>query len=44
MPELPEVEAIRSVLEPQIQGLGIEQISIRRLEVVAHPTADEFCK
>ena len=44
MPELPEVEAIRSVLEPQIQGLGIERISIRRLEVVAHPTADEFCK
>lgn len=44
MPELPEVEAIRRVIEPQIQGLTIEQITVSRREVVAHPTADEFCR
>ena len=44
MPELPEVEAIRRVIEPQIQGLAIEQIAVNRPEVVAHPTADEFCR
>ena len=26
MPELPEVEAIRQVLEPQVQGLTIQDI------------------
>lgn len=43
MPELPEVEVIRRVLEPQIKGLAIEQITVNRPEVVAHPAADEFC-
>ena len=44
MPELPEVEAIRRVIEPQIQGLTIEQITVNRPEVVAYPTVDEFCR
>lgn len=44
MPELPEVETIRRVIEPQIQGLAIEQITVRRPEVAAHPAADEFCR
>lgn len=44
MPELPEVETIRRVIEPQIQGLTIEQITVNRPEVVAHPTVDEFCR
>lgn len=43
MPELPEIESIKRVIEPQIQGLGIEQIHVSRQEVVAHPAADEFC-
>ena len=43
MPELPEVEAVRRVIEPQIQGLAIEQIIVKRPEVVAHPTVNEFC-
>lgn len=43
MPELPEIETIKRVIEPQIQGLGIEQIHVSRPEVVAHPAADEFC-
>lgn len=43
MPELPEIEAVKRVLEPQIQGLVIENIIIRRPEITACPTADEFC-
>ncbi|MBC8547020.1 bifunctional DNA-formamidopyrimidine glycosylase/DNA-(apurinic or apyrimidinic site) lyase [Clostridiaceae bacterium NSJ-31] len=44
MPELPEIETIKSVIEPQVQGLTIENVLINRPEVIAHPTADEFCK
>ena len=44
MPELPEVETIRRVIEPQIQGCRIAEITINRPEVVAHPGADEFCR
>ncbi len=43
MPELPEVETIRRVIEPQIQGLTIEQVLINRPEIIAHPAASEFC-
>ena len=43
MPELPEIEAIKRVIEPQIQGLAIEQVTVNRPEVIAHPAADEFC-
>lgn len=43
MPELPEVETIKRVIEPQIQGLVIDKVTIKRLEVVAYPAADEFC-
>lgn len=44
MPELPEVETIKNVIEPQIQGLTVKNVTINRPEVVAYPTADEFCK
>lgn len=43
MPELPEVETIRRVLEPQIKGLRIEKTTVNRSEVIAYPTAAEFC-
>lgn len=43
MPELPEVETIKRVIEPQIQGLVIAQVTVNRPEVVAHPAADDFC-
>ncbi len=43
MPELPEIEAIRRVIEPQMQGLAIERIAVGRPEVIAHPAAGEFC-
>lgn len=44
MPELPEVETIRRVLEPQIQGLTIKNIAVNRPEVIAHPNCGEFCR
>ena len=44
MPELPEVEAIKRVIEPQIRGLAIERITVNRPEVIAHPAADAFCR
>lgn len=42
MPELPEIETIKRVIEPQIRGLSIQRISVRKPEVIAHPVADEF--
>lgn len=44
MPELPEVETVKRVIGPQIQGLGIETVMVRRPEVAAYPGADEFCR
>lgn len=44
MPELPEVETIKRVIEPQIQGLIIENVTVKRPEVTAYPTAGEFCQ
>lgn len=44
MPELPEVETIKRVIEPQIQGLVIEKVMVKRPEVTAYPTAEEFCR
>lgn len=44
MPELPEVETIRRVLEPQVKGLIITAVTVNHLEVIGHPTAEEFCQ
>ena len=44
MPELPEVETIRRVLEPQIKGLTITEVTVNRPEVIGHPTAEGFCQ
>ncbi len=44
MPELPEIETIKRVIEPQIKGLAIQQITVNRPEVIARPAADEFCR
>ena len=43
MPELPEIETIKRVIEPQIQGLMIDKVNVKRPEVVAYPAADKFC-
>lgn len=44
MPELPEVETIKRVLEPQLKGLTITKVTVNRPEVIARPAADEFCR
>lgn len=44
MPELPEVETIRRVLEPQIKGVTITTVTVNRRSVIGHPTAEEFCQ
>ena len=43
MPELPEVETIKRVLEPQIKGLSIQKVIAVRPEVIGYPTGAEFC-
>ena len=42
MPELPEIETVKSVIEPQIQGLTIGNVTVNRPEVIAYPTAKAF--
>ncbi len=44
MPELPEVETIKRVLDPQLQGLVIKNVVLNRPEVIAYPNGDEFCR
>ena len=44
MPELPEVETIKRIIEPQIKGRRIEKAVLRRPEIIACPTADSFCE
>lgn len=44
MPELPEVETIRRVLEPYIKGLTIAAVTVNRRSVIGHPTAEGFCQ
>lgn len=44
MPELPEVETIKRVLESQLKGLTITKVTVNRPEVTAYPAADEFCR
>ncbi|MBR5519912.1 MAG: bifunctional DNA-formamidopyrimidine glycosylase/DNA-(apurinic or apyrimidinic site) lyase [Clostridia bacterium] len=43
MPELPEVEMVRSVLEPQLIGKTIAEATVLRAEVVEYPNAEAFC-
>lgn len=42
MPELPEVETIRRILEPQIMGRSILSITVYRPEIIEHPSAEQF--
>lgn len=43
MPELPEVQTVINVLEPQIRGMIVSNITINKPQVIAYPTVDEFC-
>ena len=42
MPELPEVETVRTALEPGLIGKTILSAEIKNAKVIARPTADEF--
>jgi formamidopyrimidine-DNA glycosylase len=42
MPELPEVEIIRRIIEPQITGQMIKQVDVKNEQIIAHPKAEEF--
>lgn len=33
MPELPEIEAIKRVIEPQIKGFAVQRITVNKPEV-----------
>ena len=43
MPELPEVETIKRVLESQVRNLEISDITANRPDIIAHPSAEIFC-
>lgn len=42
MPELPESETIRQVLEPQIKGDKIMEVTIGRSEIISFPMLIPF--
>lgn len=42
MPELPEVETVRRVLEPQLIGRAITKPELRRPEILARPSLEQF--
>lgn len=44
MPELPEVETIRRVLEPQLKNQTIQGVTIHHPQVIAYPEPDNFCR
>lgn len=44
MPELPEIETVKRVLEPRLRGLTITNVTVKRPEITAYPNAEEFCR
>lgn len=44
MPELPEVETVKSVIAPQITGLKIKEICVRTPGIIAHPGPEKFVR
>lgn len=42
MPELPEVETIRKIIEPQITDLKIMNVTINNAQIIAHPDENKF--
>lgn len=42
MPELPEVETVKRIIEPQIKGRNILRGIVHQPQVIAHPDAEEF--
>lgn len=44
MPELPEIETIRRIVEPQVAGRTIRAVRLLQEHVVAHPAPDAFVR
>ena len=42
MPELPEVETVRRILEPQLAGRTVETVEVYNEQIIAHPKAELF--
>ena len=42
MPELPEVETVKRIIEPQIMGQKIAGVDVCNQQVIAHPTLEQF--
>lgn len=42
MPELPEVEMVKRILEPQLSGRRITDLTANRPEIIEHPSPDAF--
>lgn len=42
MPELPEVETVRKILEPQLAGRTIVRLTLNRPDIIDHPSAEIF--
>lgn len=43
MPELPEVETVKRMIEPHIIGRTINKVTLYKPKIISHPDADEFC-
>ena len=43
MPELPEVEIIKRIIEPQIKGQKILSVDVRNEQIIAYPETSMFC-
>ncbi|RUT50552.1 bifunctional DNA-formamidopyrimidine glycosylase/DNA-(apurinic or apyrimidinic site) lyase [Campylobacter fetus] len=44
MPEMPEVETIRRIIEPQIAGQKVMSVIVNHPQIIGHPSAAEFVK
>ena len=44
MPELPEVEAIRRALAPELTGRTVESVHLLRPEIISYPDPAAFCQ
>lgn len=42
MPELPEVETVKRILEPQLQGQTIVNATVNHPQIIAHSEAESF--
>lgn len=44
MPELPEVETVRRILEPQLAGRSVTAVELCNPQIIAHPDAGQFAE